>query len=106
MTTWLVVLAVGAGSFVLRAVPLLLGSRWVPTPRAERTMAYAGTAAVAALTVSAMRRGAPAAGEILGIATAAAVALPLAVRGASMVRVLLTGSGAYVAVLGLGALMP
>ena len=49
--TWVVVLAVGAGSFVFRLGPLLLLQRISLTERADRVIRHAGTAAITALIV-------------------------------------------------------
>ena len=51
---WLVVLAVGAGSYLLRSVPLFVLGRVRPSARLERGLARAGTAALTALTASAV----------------------------------------------------
>ncbi len=47
--TWLVILAVGAGSFVFRLGPLLAFQRIALTERGERVIRHAGTAAITAL---------------------------------------------------------
>ena len=44
--TWLVILAVGAGSFLFRVAPLLLLGRVPLGPRAEGAVRHAGLAAV------------------------------------------------------------
>ena len=49
--TWVVVLAVGAGSFVFRLGPLLLLQRISLTERADRVIRHAGNAAITALIV-------------------------------------------------------
>ena len=49
--TWVVVLAVGAGSFVFRLGPLLLLQRISLTERADRVLRHAGNAAITALIV-------------------------------------------------------
>jgi branched-subunit amino acid transport protein len=105
MTTWLVIVAVGAGSYVFRVLPIILDRGRASSPRFERAIAHAGTAALAALTVAGLRRGSPTAGDVPGLVCAAAAALAFAVRGASMVRVLLAGSIAYAVVLGGTALV-
>jgi branched-subunit amino acid transport protein len=95
MTTWLVIAAVGAGSYVTRALPVLLGARWTNTPRVERTIACAGTAALAALIASGFRRAATTPADSAAVVLAAAVALYIALRGGSMARILLLGGLAY-----------
>ena len=47
--TWLVILAVGAGSFVFRLGPLLVFERISLTERGDRVIRHAGTAAITAL---------------------------------------------------------
>ena len=49
MTTWLVVLAVGAAKLRVPRRPDVLGGRWLRSPAVERTVSTAGTAALAAL---------------------------------------------------------
>jgi branched-subunit amino acid transport protein len=95
MTTWLVIVAVGAGSYVMRALPVMLSARWTGTPRVERTIAHAGTAALAALIAGGFQRAATTPTDIAAVVLAAAVALYIAVRGGSMARILLTGGLAY-----------
>lgn len=95
MTTWLVIVAVGAGSYVMRAFPVMLGARWTSTPRVERTIAHAGTAALAALIAAGFQRAATTPADSAAVFLAAAVALYIAVRGGSMARILLLGGLAY-----------
>jgi branched chain amino acid efflux pump len=104
MTTWLVILSVGAGSFVLRALPLFLDGRWTQSARVERTTAYAATAATAALVASALQRGGAASGHAPALVAAAAIALLVALSRASMLRVLVVGSVGYAGLLALGGL--
>jgi branched-subunit amino acid transport protein len=94
MTTWLVVLAVGAGSYAFRALPFFVPGRWRESPAVERTLAHAGTAALAALVASGLRHGVDT-GHGAGFLVAGAVAVVVAVRGGSMPRVLLAGALAY-----------
>ena len=94
--TWWVILAVGAGSFVLRAAPLLVFER-IPVPaRAERTIRHAATAVITSIIVSSSRQAALGGA---GIATLAAivVGVVLAARQASMVRIVATGGATYCA---------
>jgi branched-subunit amino acid transport protein len=93
--TWLVMLAVGAGSYVFRVGPLFLLQRIAPSERASRLIRNAGTAVITALIVVAAK------GNATGTATvptllAMAVAVVLAARGASMMRLLAGGGSAYV----------
>ena len=94
--TWVVILAVGAGSFVFRVVPLLVLQRAPLGERTDRVIRHGGLAAVTALIAVSTRHGAT------GSATAptfvaVAVGVVFAVRGASMVRLLIFGSAAYAA---------
>jgi branched-subunit amino acid transport protein len=95
VTTWLVMMAVGAGSYAMRALPVLLNARWTSSPRAERTIAHAGTAALAALIAVGFRRAATTPTDTAAVVLAAVVALYIAVRGGSMARILLMGALAY-----------
>jgi branched-subunit amino acid transport protein len=92
--TWVVVLAVGAGSFLFRAGPLLALQRTQLGARADRVIRHGGLAAVTALIATSTRRSAT--GD-LAVPTLVAVAVgaALAVRGASMVRLLVFGGVAY-----------
>jgi branched-subunit amino acid transport protein len=105
MTTWLVILAVGAGSYALRVLPLLLDGRWPTAPAFERAMAHAGTAGLAALAAVAFDHEATTPRALAGLAVAAVAALVIAVRGGSMLRVMVAGAGAYAVVMGVTALV-
>jgi branched-subunit amino acid transport protein len=92
--TWLVILAVGAGSFVFRLGPLLALQRIVLSERGDRVIRHAGTAAITALiTVSTKHSATGTAAVPTVLAVAAAVVL--AARGASMLRLLVCGGGIY-----------
>ena len=94
--TWVVVLAVGAGSFLFRAGPLLALQRTQLGPRADRVIRHGGLAAVTALIATSTRRSAT--GDVtVPTLVAVAVGVVLGVRGASMVRLLVIGGAAYVA---------
>jgi branched-subunit amino acid transport protein len=99
MTAWVVVLAVGAGSYLLRSLPVLLGGRRMASPAAERATAHAGTAALAALVATSVAHGSATTGGDPAMLAGAAVGVVAAVRGQSMVRVLMVGSAAYGVVL-------
>jgi branched-subunit amino acid transport protein len=99
MTTWLVILAVGAGSYVFRALPVMVDARWLRSPRFERTIGYAGTAALAALIAGGFRGSATSPATTAAVAAAAAAAVFVSVRTRSMYRIMLTGAAAYAAVL-------
>jgi branched-subunit amino acid transport protein len=100
MTTWLVILGVGLGSYLLRSLPVLLNSRWTTSPQFERAISHAGVAAVAALIVTGLHRGATSPAATAAVLAAATVALLISRRGGSMLRVLLVGFAAYAIVNG------
>jgi branched-subunit amino acid transport protein len=93
---WLVILAVAMGSYALRSLPLFAVGRLAPSERVERSLERAGAAALMALattTVADAGAGwAPA--PILALAAGAVVA----VRGASLARVLGVGVLVYLIV--------
>jgi branched-subunit amino acid transport protein len=91
---WLVVLAVGAGSFVFRVAPFLLLVRAPLGPRAESAIRHAGLAAITALIVVGTRQAATG-GVALPALAAVAVGAVAAARRASILRLLLYGGGTY-----------
>jgi branched-subunit amino acid transport protein len=96
VTTALAMLAVGAVSYLFRVAPLLAVGRFRIGPRLDRTIRHAGAAAVAALFVGSLRNGSG--GADTAALVAAAVALAVAVRGASMLRIVAVGAAVYAAV--------
>ena len=92
--TWVVILAVGAGSFVFRLGPLLVFERISLSERGDRVIRHAGTAAITALIVVTTRHSATG-GAVIPTILAVAAAIVLAVRGASMVRLLVFGGATY-----------
>ncbi len=100
MTTWIAILAVGAGSFAFRLGPLLLLERRRLGERADRTIRHAGMAAITALiAVSTVHSSAG--GNALPTLAAVAAALALASRGTSMLRTVLLGGAVYAVVIAL-----
>jgi branched chain amino acid efflux pump len=95
--TWIVVLAVGLGSYLFRVGPLLALQRITLSPRAEQVIRHAGTAAITALVVVAGKQSA-AGGSALPTILALAAGVGLACRGASMARILVIGSALYAGV--------
>lgn len=97
MTMWIAVLGVGVGSYVFRLAPLLVLGRMRLSERAEELLARAGLAAVTALIATSVRSAAvgPPAPAVLA---AVGVGTVLAIRRASMVRIVLAGGAVYVAV--------
>lgn len=99
MSAWVVVLVVGAGSLVIRALPLLASDALRPGRRAEQGLRHAGIGAMTALFVSALvPRGATSTPPDVAVLTALGIASVLAWRRSSMVRVVAVGAAAYVAV--------
>ena len=94
---WAVMIAVGVGSYLLRVLPLFVGGKYLGSPRAERIIAKAGTAALAALIASGLHRSASTTTDFAPTWLSAAAALAVAVRGGSMQRVLAAGALAYAA---------
>ena len=70
MTTWLVIVAVGAGSYIFRALPVFLQRRLARTSRFDEIVAPAGTAALAALAAAGLQRGATTTTATAGMAVA------------------------------------
>ena len=92
--TWLVILAVGAGSFAFRLGPLLVFERISLTERGDRVIRHAGTAAITALIVTTTKHSASG-GSVVPTLLGVGVGVVLAARGASMLRLLLFGGAAY-----------
>jgi branched-subunit amino acid transport protein len=97
MTTLLVVLAVGAGSYLMRSGPIIWHGRAQPPPWVDRAALLAATSALAAVVTSAVlhhqRAGHPEARTAAIIAVVAA--LTLAVRKVPMLRVIVAGLAVY-----------
>jgi branched-subunit amino acid transport protein len=94
IVTWVVVLAVGAGSLGFRLGPLLLLRRISLTERTDRAIRHAGTAAITALIVMSTKSsatGTAAIPTLLAVATGVA----LAAGGVSMLRLAVCGGGIY-----------
>jgi branched-subunit amino acid transport protein len=94
--TWVVILAVGLGSFAFRLGPQLLLERVTLPDSADRMIRHAGTAALTALIVTATKQNAS--GNALApTLLAVGVATVLVARGGSMLRLLVCGGGVYAA---------
>ena len=89
--TWLVILAVGLGSFAFRLGPLLLFQRVSLSERGDRVIRDAGTAAITALIVISSKQSATGSATVPTV-LAVAAAVVLAARGASMLRLLACGA--------------
>lgn len=92
--TWVVMIAVGVGSFAFRVGPLLMFERITLGDRGNRLIRHAGTAALTALIAVSARHSATGRATVPTL-LAMAVAIALAARGASMLRLLLWGGGTY-----------
>ena len=91
---WVVLLAVGLGSFAFRLAPLLLFHRINLSERGDRVIRDAGTAAITALIALSARQSATT-GSVVPVLAAMAVAVVLAARGASMFLLLVFGGATY-----------
>jgi branched-subunit amino acid transport protein len=96
MTLLAVMVLVGAGSYLLRVLPLLLANRIRLSTRVERVLADAVLAALAALLATAVHRLvtgslSPGLTPVAGYA-ALAVGAAVALRGGSIGRVALAGA--------------
>jgi branched-subunit amino acid transport protein len=96
--TWLAVIAVGLGSYLLRVIPLVVLPRVALPASFDRVVRHAGLAAITALLVASVT-GQAATGELLPTLVAVTVAIVLAIRGATMLNVVFVGGLVYVAVL-------
>ena len=102
---WVVVLAVGAGSFLFRLGPLLVLRKAVLSERTDRSIRHAGLAAISALIALSSRQAAHGA-SLLPVLLAVGVGAALAARRASMLRLIVVGGGLYAgAVVGIGLLV-
>lgn len=97
MSAWIAVLAIGAGSYLFRFVPLVaLANRALP-PTVDRALRHAGTAALAALIGSSLTQHRSSYGTAAAIAFVAAlgVGVALSVRRRPLPLVLLCGLATY-----------
>jgi branched-subunit amino acid transport protein len=92
--TWIVILAVGAGSFVFRLGPLLVFQRISLTERGDRVIRHAGNAAITALIAVSTKHSATGSAALPTV-MAMTAAVVLVARGASMLRLLICGGGIY-----------
>ncbi len=92
--TWVVIIAVGTGSFLFRIGPMTLLRRLVLTAAADRAIRYAGVAALSALIVVS-GRGAATGSAAIPTLLALTASLVGAARGRSMLRVVAWGGGIY-----------
>jgi branched-subunit amino acid transport protein len=96
VNTWVAILTVGAGSFAFRLVPLLLLEHRHLGERADRVIRHGGLAAITALiAVSAVHSSDG--GNAVPTLGAVALALALAGRGRSMLRIMVCAGAMYAA---------
>ena len=88
--TWIVMVAVGVGSYLFRVGPLLVLQRVSLSDRADQLIRHAGTAAITGLIVLSTKQSA-AVPTVLAVTVAAV----LAARRASMLRLLTMGGAIY-----------
>ena len=93
--TWLLVLAVGAGSFLFRVAPLLLLGRVPLGPRAEGAVRHAGLAAISALVVVGTRQVATGTATVPALAAVLVGVVASARRASMVVRLLVYGGATY-----------
>ena len=96
-TMWLVIVLVGLGSYVLRAVPLLLGGRLRLSQRADVVLRHGSVGAMTALMVLSAQRTSSGVTDLhtLALAVALTVSGGVALRGRSMLPVVTCGAAAY-----------
>jgi branched-subunit amino acid transport protein len=96
MSTFGVMAAIGLGSFLMRVGPLLALQRARLSARTDRLIRHAALAAVAALITGSARHAASSAPP-MAVLSALALGAVLAVRGLSLLRIVLAGGSLYVA---------
>jgi branched-subunit amino acid transport protein len=92
--TWIVMIAVGVGSYLFRLGPLLVLRRVALGDRADQLIRHAGTAAITALIVLSTKQSATGSAAVPAL-LAVSVAAVLAARRASMLRLLAIGGAIY-----------
>jgi branched-subunit amino acid transport protein len=97
MSTWIVVVVVGLGSYLLRYAPIVAVQRLTIPPVADRALRYAGPSAMAAMTVGAVLQHGRTHPPILAIGAllAVGVAAVVATRGRSFATVVVAGMAIY-----------
>ena len=97
MLTWWAVLLSGAAAYACRLLPLLGADRVRLGPRAAAGFRHAGVGALTALVVLAVLPAGAGAGPPLPLLAGVAVGAVLALRGRSMVWVVLAGGAVVLA---------
>jgi branched-subunit amino acid transport protein len=93
MSSWLVFVTVGLGSFLMRVVPLVARSGTAMSPRLERSVHHGGTAAVTALVVTTTAGAGQGPTPLVAVVAAVVAGLVLAMKGRSMLFVVVFGTG-------------
>jgi branched-subunit amino acid transport protein len=99
MNTWIAIVAVGIGSYLVRVTPVLALAHVALSPRAERVLRHAGTAAIAGLIATSLS-GYERTHGIAGLVAAVAglsVAAALAHRRRPLLATVACGFVAYAA---------
>jgi branched-subunit amino acid transport protein len=93
VNVWIAIFAVGAGSYVFRAVPLFVPWVATPPPAVERVLTRSGNASLAALAAASARHQTTGVGTGAQLAVVAALCIGLAAarRGAPMHLVVVAG---------------
>ncbi|MGB8020433.1 MAG: AzlD domain-containing protein [Candidatus Nanopelagicales bacterium] len=103
MTAWVVVLAVGAVSLAIRALPMLASDSLRPGDRTREGLRHAGIGAMAALTVTAiLPHGSDSGLPDVALLAALGIGAALAWRRVPMVLVVAAGAAVYVALTAVG----
>lgn len=97
MTTWIAILAVAAGSYVFRFLPLLvLGGRDLP-PFVDGIARHGGTAAIAALIATQVASGSTGTADALAAVLALVASGAVALAGRGLVTATVAGVATFVA---------
>ena len=96
MTAWIAVLCIGAISLTFRIAPLAFAGR-TTSPRRAGSSRTPARPLLAAITVASFDRAAQS-GDVAALAVAGVVGFVLALRGASMLRVVMCGLATFVVV--------
>lgn len=107
MSMWSAMLVAGAVTFLIRVLPLMLGTRVTIPPRMEEALGFAALGAMTALLVGGLVGVGQTRGSVdLGAGVVAVlVAAGMALKGRHLVTVMVAGMSAFVAVGALGALV-
>jgi len=107
MSMWSAMLVAGAVTYLIRVLPLILGTRMPISPRLEGALGFAALGAMTALLVGGLVDVGQTRGSVdlaAGI-VAILVAAGLALKGRHLVTVMVAGMSVFVAFGALGALL-